>query len=119
MAVSLDTIREPAPWCGELRETWNLYGNDELDSILPLNFAPVGVNITDNFTQTMKSNWLTNFAWPFGGFTLGPVLFYATGGLAVANVSYTDFGYFPFLPSSNAASRSKIRAGSTVGGATE
>jgi outer membrane immunogenic protein len=50
------------------------------------------------------------------GVTTGPVLFYATGGLAVANVSYTDFGYFPFLPSSNAASQSETRAGWTVGG---
>jgi outer membrane immunogenic protein len=85
---------------------------------IPLNFAPVGVNITDNFTQTMKSNWLATMRGRWG-VTTGPVLFYATGGLAVANVSYTDFGYFPFLPSSNAASQSATHAGWTVGGGAE
>jgi outer membrane immunogenic protein len=49
------------------------------------------------------------------GFTTGPVLFYATGGLALAN----DLGFFPFLPSTNAASASETRAGWTVGGGAE
>ncbi|MDE2115297.1 MAG: porin family protein [Hyphomicrobiales bacterium] len=85
---------------------------------IPLNFAPIGVNLTDNFTQRMKSNWLATLRGRLG-FTTGPVLLYATGGLALANVGYSDFGYFPFLPSTNSASASGVRAGWTVGGGAE
>jgi outer membrane immunogenic protein len=85
---------------------------------IALNFAPIGVNITDPFTQTMQSNWLATFRGRLG-YTTGPLLFYATGGLAVANVSYTDFAFFPASNSTNAASSSSTRAGWTVGGGAE
>lgn len=85
---------------------------------IALNFAPIGVNITDPFTQTMQSNWLATFRGRLG-YATGPLLFYATGGLAVANVSYTDFAFFPASNSINAASSSSTRTGWTVGGGAE
>ena len=85
---------------------------------IALNFSPIGVNITDPFTQTMQSNWLATFRGRLG-YATGSLLFYATGGLAVANVSYTDFAFFPASNSTNAASSSGTRTGWTVGGGAE
>ena len=74
--------------------------------------------VTDTFAQTMQSKWLSTVRGRLG-VASGPWLFYATGGLAVADVSYSDVGFFPFLPSTNAASKSETRAGWTVGAGAE
>jgi len=51
--------------------------------------------------------------------TFGSWLPYVTGGLAVGRVSYSDFGFFPFLPSSNTSSITQTRVGWTAGGGVE
>jgi outer membrane immunogenic protein len=78
----------------------------------------LGGPVTDTFSQTMQSKWLGTVRGRLG-FASGPLLFYATGGLAVADVSYSDVSFFPTLPSTNAASKSEVRAGWTVGGGAE
>jgi outer membrane immunogenic protein len=74
--------------------------------------------VTDTFVQSMQSKWLSTVRGRLG-FANGPWLLYATGGLAIANVSYSDFGFFPTIPSTNAASKSETRAGWTVGAGAE
>jgi outer membrane immunogenic protein len=72
----------------------------------------------DSFTQSVESNWLGTLRGRLG-VAFGSWLPYATGGLAVARVSYTDFGVFPFLPSTNSASSTETRVGWTLGGGVE
>jgi len=74
--------------------------------------------IFDSFTQSMESKWLGTLRGRFG-VAFGSWLPYATGGLAVARVRYSDFGGFPFLPSTNFASATETRVGWTVGGGIE
>ena len=78
----------------------------------------LGGPLIDTFSQSMSSKWLSTLRGRLG-FANGPWLLYATGGLAVAEVSYTDVGFFPFLPSTNAASRTETRAGWTIGAGAE
>ena len=66
----------------------------------------------------MESKWLGTLRGRLG-VAFGSLLPYATGGLAVARVSYSDFGFFPFFPSTNAASSGETRAGWTLGGGAE
>jgi outer membrane immunogenic protein len=54
------------------------------------------------------------------GYAAGPWLFYATGGLAVANISFADTIAFPGIgDSTNAISGSTTAIGWTVGGGIE
>ena len=85
---------------------------------LAVNFAPIGVPITDTFIQSMKSDWLATMRGRLG-YANGPWLIYATGGLAIAQVQFSDFAFFPASNSTNAASSSQTRAGWTVGGGAE
>ena len=58
---------------------------------------PAGCPNVDTFTQSMESKWLGTLRGRLG-VAFGSLLPYATGGLAIARVSYSDFGFFPFLP---------------------
>jgi len=80
--------------------------------------ALVPPGIFDSFTQSMESKWLGTLRGRLG-VAFGSWLPYATGGLAAGRVSYSDFGFFPFLPSSNSASAAETRVGWTVGGGVE
>ena len=56
----------------------------------------------------MESRWLGTARGRLG-IAFGSWLPYATGGVAVGRVSYSDFGFFPFLPSSNTSSITQTR----------
>ena len=73
-------------------------------------------NITENF----QSRWLST-ARARAGFAAGPWLFYATGGLAVANVKFFDQICAPTaaIPGCATASIGTTRLGWTVGGGIE
>ena len=87
--------------------------------IIAVNLAPLGFPaFTDTFSQTMESNWLATVRGRLG-YATGPYLFYATGGLAIAEVKYSDSAFFPASNSVNAASSSQTRTGWTVGGGAE
>ena len=66
----------------------------------------------------MESRWLGTARGRLG-IAFGSWLPYATGGVAVGRVSYSDFGFFPFLPSSNTSSITQTRVGWTAGGGVE
>jgi outer membrane immunogenic protein len=74
-------------------------------------------NISEGFT----SRWLATFRGRVGIATSGPVMFYGTGGLAVADVSYSDSLCFPTAaaPTCNTASTSSTRTGYAAGGGIE
>jgi outer membrane immunogenic protein len=67
-------------------------------------------------TESYKSDWLATFRGRVG-ITSGPVLFYATGGLALADVHYFDSVAFP--GTFNTASSSETRTGYAAGGGVE
>jgi outer membrane immunogenic protein len=72
-------------------------------------------------TESMSSHWLATFRGR-AGFAQDSWLVYATGGLAVANVSYFDqvcFGALALVPSCNTAASSGTRTGWVVGGGIE
>ena len=73
---------------------------------------------TNPFTQSFESKWLSTTRGRLG-ITNGPWIVYATGGFAVANVSYSDSILFPGSGNTNAASLSDTRTGWTVGGGVE
>jgi outer membrane immunogenic protein len=93
----------------------DLSGSRSVTLIVP---PALGGPLIDTFSQSMSSKWLSTLRGRLG-FANGPWLLYATGGLAVAEVSYSDVGFFPFLPSTNAASKTETRAGWTVGAGAE
>jgi outer membrane immunogenic protein len=72
----------------------------------------------DVITETMKSNWLAT-ARGRAGIANGPWLFYATGGVAFANVQFSDTIFFPPTGSTNTASISQTKTGWTAGGGVE
>jgi outer membrane immunogenic protein len=74
---------------------------------LPVCGAP-----TCSIAQSYNADWLATFRGRFG-VTTGNLLFYGTGGLAVARVRYNDT--FTLPTSVNAASSSNVRTGWTLG----
>jgi outer membrane immunogenic protein len=79
--------------------------------------APVaGTTVTNS--ASLSSHWLTTVR-PRLGYTTGPALFYATGGLAVGNVSYSDTQSFTASNSAASGSVSSTRTGYAVGGGIE
>jgi outer membrane immunogenic protein len=79
----------------------------------------LGGPAVDSFRESLESSrWLGTLRARLG-VAFGSLLPYATGGAAIARVSYSDFGYFPFFPSTNAASLSETRLGWTIGGGLE
>jgi outer membrane immunogenic protein len=69
------------------------------------------------FSQTFSSRWLTTMR-ARAGYSAGPWLFYATGGAAFANVSWTDSLTLPSGTVVN-ASQSTTASGWTVGAGAE
>jgi outer membrane immunogenic protein len=76
------------------------------------------LRVGNSFTETFSSDWLTTVRGR-AGIASGQWLFFATGGLAQANVSFSDFVFFPFSSTTNAASNSGMRGGWTAGGGAE
>ncbi len=76
--------------------------------------------VPGNVSESFDAKWLSTFRGR-AGFASGPVLFYATGGLAVANVSFADQICFPTaaVPICNTASSNNSRLGWTAGGGIE
>jgi outer membrane immunogenic protein len=77
--------------------------------------------VPGNIAETFSSRWLSTVRGRLG-FTLGgPVLYYGTGGLAVANVSYSDQLCFPTaaVPGCGTVSSSSTRVGYAAGGGIE
>jgi outer membrane immunogenic protein len=71
----------------------------------------------NGFTESFNSHWLSTVRGR-AGYAAGPWLIYATGGLAVANISFSDSIAFPGV-GSNAFSSSTTATGWTVGGGVE
>jgi outer membrane immunogenic protein len=71
------------------------------------------------FTESVKTDWLFTLRGR-SGFDVDRTLFYVTGGLAVANVRYSDVASFVAAGGGvNAASDSTTRAGWTLGAGVE
>jgi len=77
--------------------------------------APGNVN---PFTESFTSHWLSTIRGRLG-IANGPVLFFATGGAAFANPTFSDQIFFPASGTTNAASSSGTITGWTVGGGVE
>ena len=71
-------------------------------------------------TESWKSSWLATVRGR-AGFAVDRVLFYGTGGVALANVKYFDQNCFgaPAAPSCNTGTISNTRAGWVAGGGVE
>ena len=76
--------------------------------------------VPGNISESFESKWLATFRGR-AGFTTGPVLFYVTGGAAIADVKFTDSLCFPTaaIPACGTANSSNSRLGWTVGGGIE
>jgi outer membrane immunogenic protein len=74
-----------------------------------------------NISEAFTSRWLATFRGRLGFATAGPVMFYGTGGAAVANVNYSDSLCFPTaaVPTCNTGSSSSTRVGYAAGGGIE
>ena len=70
-------------------------------------------------TSTFESKWLATVRGRVGILATPQLLLYGTGGVAFANVKTTDFAFFAFDGSSNAAASDTIRTGWTAGGGAE
>jgi outer membrane immunogenic protein len=85
-------------------------------------FAPVaGLPSGYTISESTKSDWLWTLR-PRIGVTVGNGLLYATGGLAVGNVSFTQSTLFPDCPSAGCpvtGTVSRTKTGWTVGGGWE
>jgi outer membrane immunogenic protein len=74
------------------------------------------LGVTNN--ASISSHWLLT-ARPRAGFVVGQALVYATGGLAVGNLSFSDTQTYLLSQTSAAGSISSTKAGWTVGGGVE
>jgi outer membrane immunogenic protein len=70
------------------------------------------------FTESVSSNWLSTIRGRVG-IAHQQWLFFATGGLALANPSFSDSVFFPESSTTNAASSNGLAAGWTAGGGAE
>jgi outer membrane immunogenic protein len=70
-------------------------------------------------TSTFESKWLATVRGRAGIIAAPGLLLYGTGGVAFADVKTTDFAFFAFDGSTNAASASTTRTGWTAGGGAE
>jgi outer membrane immunogenic protein len=71
------------------------------------------------FTQSFNSHWLSTVRGR-AGYAAGPWLFFASGGVAIANTSFSDTISIPGLaPGVNSVSQSQTSSGWTVGGGVE
>jgi len=76
--------------------------------------APTGFTVA----QTVRTNWSLTVR-PRLGFVWGSVLVYATGGVAVADVKYSERFTDTFATALETASKSTTQAGWTAGGGIE
>lgn len=70
-------------------------------------------------TSTYESKWLATARGRIGALPTQTLLLYVTGGAAFAGIKTSDFAFFTFDGSSNAASSDKTKAGWTVGAGAE
>jgi opacity protein-like surface antigen len=61
------------------------------------------LKVGNSFTETFSSDWLSTVRGR-AGIANGQWLFFATAGWAQANVSFSDFIFYPFSSTTNAAS---------------
>jgi outer membrane immunogenic protein len=92
-------------------------------------FEYTGVNLNNSgaifpsrvgseFTESVSSKWLSTIRGRVG-VAQEQLLFFATGGLAIADPSFSDFVFFPFSGTTNAASSSGAVTGWSAGGGAE
>jgi opacity protein-like surface antigen len=94
-------------------------GDWEFAGLSGSNSGAVLVGTTINpFTESFGSRWLSTIRGRVG-VANGPWLFFATGGFAFANASFSDLISFPSTGTFNAASSSGTMSGWTVGGGVE
>ena len=82
-----------------------------------VNLAAVGLPAGTTQTETVKSRWLATFRGRLG-WALDRVLVYATGGLAVGRISYSDLATYT-LGLQQSASSDTTKAGWTAGAGIE
>ena len=70
-------------------------------------------------TSTYESKWLATVRGRIGVLPTQNLLLYVTGGAAFAGIKTSDFAFFTFDGSSNAASSDKTKTGWTVGAGAE
>jgi outer membrane immunogenic protein len=70
-------------------------------------------------TSTFESKWLATVRGRVGVLPTQTFLLYATGGVAFAEIKTSDFAFFAFDGTSNAASSDKTKTGWTVGAGAE
>lgn len=83
--------------------------------------AAPGLTLGYTVSESVKSDWLWTLR-PRLGVTLGasmPSLLYVTGGLAVADVKFTQASIFPNCPCGIGNTESKVKTGWTVGAGWE
>lgn len=83
-----------------------------------LTYIGVITLLPNTITQSFESNWLATLR-ARAGVTAQNVLFYATGGLAVGQVKYSDSRFVSFNGSLFAGSSDETKVGWTVGGGAE
>lgn len=70
-------------------------------------------------TSTFESKWLATARGRLGFLATPDLLLFVTGGAAFADIRTSDFAFFAFDGSTNAASGSNARVGWTLGGGGE
>jgi outer membrane immunogenic protein len=103
---------------GDINYT-GLNGSRTAVSLGNTNGGPATI-VPGNITESFSSHWLSTIRGRLG-FASGHWLFYGTGGLAIANVSFADQICFPTaaVPICNTAASSTTRLGWAAGGGIE
>lgn len=70
-------------------------------------------------TEKYNTNWMSTIRFRLGITPLCPWLIYATAGMAIGRVHYSDFIVFPDSATFNTASKGQTRMGWTAGGGIE
>lgn len=96
-----------------------LEGNRAATSLGDTNGGPATI-VPGQISESFSSRWLSTVRGRLG-YAMGPVLFYGTGGVAIADVHYADQVCFPTagIPGCNAASSNVTPVGFAVGGGIE
>ena len=83
-------------------------------------FVSTNAVVNGQISESFRSHWLSTIRGRLG-FALGPVLFYGTGGVAIADVHFADQVCFPNAgtPGCNTASATETRVGFAAGGGIE
>jgi outer membrane immunogenic protein len=96
-----------------------LEGDRAATSLGDTNGGPATI-VPGQISESFSSRWLSTIRGRLG-YAMGPVLFYGTGGVAIADVHYADQVCFPTagIPGCNAASSNVTPVGFAVGGGIE